>query len=209
MKGGFKFFKTTVVGGLVVVLPVVAILLLLAQAIWGVVLVLKPVVALLPVELQSTIGIQVALVLALLVVLLLCFAVGLIIRTQLGGSTHEWVEEKALKYLPGYTIFRGLVRQFGRFDEKQFAPAMVDLYGSGVMAYAFIAEEHDNGDCTVFIPDAPALAMGVIYRVPGTRIQKMPGSMTLAATCISQWGVGARDLEAAALKATAAGQHAG
>src|SRR5207248_9901240 len=91
MKTITKFLKVTLVGGLLVVLPLWVSLLLLLKAIKGALAMLLPIAKLLP---QAVVHEKVV---ALGLLLVICFVVGLIIRTQPGEAsrpldrrTHTW-----------------------------------------------------------------------------------------------------------------------
>jgi len=55
---------------------------------------------------------------------------------------------------------------------------------------AFIVEEHDSGDVTVFVPAAPTPAMGTIHILPRERIRKLDASMAEIANCLADYGIG-------------------
>src|SRR5260370_16416842 len=85
MKTITKFLKVTLVGGLLVVLPVWVSLLLLLKAIKGAMAMLLPIVKLLP---QWFVHEKVA---ALVLLLVICFVVGLLIRTGPPRRFAHWL----------------------------------------------------------------------------------------------------------------------
>lgn len=99
MKTITKFLKVTLVGGLLVVLPLWVSLLLLLKAIKGALAMLLPIAKLLP---QAVVHEKVV---ALGLLLVICFVVGLIIRTQPGEAsrpldrrTHTWSYSRVFAY---------------------------------------------------------------------------------------------------------------
>jgi len=75
------------------------------------------------------------------------------------------------------------------------------VYGSVVVAIevlAFIVEEHDNGDYTVFVPTAPTPTIGTIYFLKREKVRKLDVPMAAGVDCIMQWGVGSKSLLAKA-----------
>jgi uncharacterized membrane protein len=114
--------KVTLIGGLLVVLPLWVSLLLLFKAIKGAMTMLLPIAKLLP---QTVVHEKVT---ALVLLLLICFAVGLLIRTELGKGIGDWLEQHLLGRLPGFSLIRGMIRQFaGEKDEQSFQPALVEI----------------------------------------------------------------------------------
>src|SRR4051794_10245452 len=105
MKTLLQFVKTTLIGGLTIVLPVWVMILLLLKAIKGAIGMLHPMAALLP---QSVFH-QDLVALGLLV--LICFVVGLIIRTAPGQRLREWLAKRFFERIPGFALVRSMARQ--------------------------------------------------------------------------------------------------
>ena len=89
-----EFLKATMAGGLLFLLPVVLILIVLKHAMQLAVKVAKPVSNLLPVE--SVIGLRGETVLAVLVLILVSLAAGLVARTNAGRRIMRWSENSLL-----------------------------------------------------------------------------------------------------------------
>ena len=83
MKTLGQFLKVTLVGGLLVVLPLWVSLLMLFKAINGALKMLLPIAKLLP---QRIVHEKIS---AILLLLLICFVVGLLTRTQLGQRAGQ------------------------------------------------------------------------------------------------------------------------
>src|SRR5262249_54470697 len=97
-------------------------LLLLLKAIKSALGVLKPIAKLVP---QKFVHHDIV---ALCLLILICFGVGLIIRTELGRRIGDWLEQRLLGKLPGFSLVRGMIRQFaGDKDEESFQPALVEI----------------------------------------------------------------------------------
>ena len=98
MKKIKSVFKTNVIYGLLVLIPCAIIVLLLAK----IVEILESIAK--PLNLQSATSVVGAIILAVLLVLLLCFIVGAFVRTRLGSWSLERFERTILKQIPGYEI---------------------------------------------------------------------------------------------------------
>ena len=99
MKGLVEFLKTTLIGGLLIVVPMYLSVLLLAKALGGLVALLAPIVALLPQGAR-----QFGQILAMALVVLLCFVLGLIARTGLGRRVIAAFERRVLERMPGAKV---------------------------------------------------------------------------------------------------------
>ena len=100
MKETKSVFKTNVIYGVLVLVPLAVIVLLLAK----IVEILEKIAE--PLQLQSATGVFGAIILALLLVLSICFIVGAMVRTRLGAWSFERFERKILFQIPGFEIIR-------------------------------------------------------------------------------------------------------
>ena len=167
MKTLTDFLKVTLIGGLLVVLPVWLSLLLLLKAIKGVLGLLQPIAKLLPQRLSHTN------VVAICLLVLICFAVGLLIRTRRGQRLGDWLEQHLLGRIPGFSLVRGMIQQFaGAKDEQSFQPALVEI--EDALVPAFIIEKHADGQFTVF-RFIKSNADGRRYLYPATRTRASCG----------------------------------
>lgn len=192
MKKLLGFLKTTLLGGLVVITPIVLTVLILIQAVDLVLDVLRPVVDLLP---EKTIGgVAVATLIALGLVIGACFLAGLMLRSERGTTLSEWLEKKVLSIIPGYNMFRNVVRRIANVqDTADLMPAVISTT-PGTQVLAFIIEEHEDGDCTVFVPSSPALTIGAIQYVAKEKVRKLDAPIQQVANCIMEWGAGSKPL---------------
>jgi uncharacterized membrane protein len=185
-----RFVKVTLIGGLLVVLPLWVSLLLLFKAIKGAMTMLLPIAKLLP---QTVVHEKVT---ALVLLLLICFAVGLLIRTELGKGIGDWLEQHLLGRLPGVSLIRGMIRQFaGEKDEQSFQPALVEI--EEALVPAFIIEKHADGQFTVFVSSSPTPMAGAIYILQPERVHPVDVPLRKAMVCVTKWGAGAAEMRAA------------
>ena len=153
MKTITKFLEVTLVGGLLVVLPLWVSLLLLLKAIKGALAMLLPIAKLLP---QWFVHEKVA---ALGLLLVICFVVGLLIRTRPGRRFGDWLTQHILGRIPGFALMRGMTRQLaGKKGEQSFQPALVEI--EEALVPAFIIEKHADGQFTVFVSSSPTPMAG-------------------------------------------------
>ena len=190
MKTLTDFLKVTLIGGLLVVLPLWVSLLLLFKAIKAALAVLQPIAKLVP---QKFVHHDIV---ALCLLVLICFLVGLVIRTELGKRIGDWLEQHLLGRLPGFSIVRGMVRQFaGAKDEQSFEPALVEI--EEALVPAFIIEKHADGQFTVFVSSSPTPMAGAIYILQPERVHPVDVPLRKAMVCVTKWGAGAAEMRAA------------
>jgi uncharacterized membrane protein len=146
-----------------------------------------------PLGLESTFGAAIVLILAVLVVLLLSYFVGSLVQRGIGAWSFEVFEEKLLKQIPGYQIVSNILKGFAE-KRTSYPAAMVQLAGPGASVFGFIMEEHDDGSFTVFVPSSPALTVGSLHVLERDRVTLLEASSADVANCISQWGVGSKEI---------------
>jgi uncharacterized membrane protein len=175
-----------------VVLPIVLVWFLLSELVTLFDGVVQPVVDLLPVDQIG--GITVARYLAALLIVLLFFLAGLIMRTRLGVSIYDWLERTLLSSFPGYKVFKVLTHSLaGKRDTAGFKPALLRLDAEAHQP-VLVVEEHDSGLVTVFIPFSPTPAAGTFQIVPAARVEFLDVSMTNFLEPFWHWGVGTQKL---------------
>ena len=187
MRTFIEFLKTTIIGGFFVLLPVVIVLFLITLAVATVVEALIPLMKVLPIK--GVGGLAVTTLAAILLLLAFCFLTGLLVQMRLGRLGKEWLERSLLERLPGYTMFKNLSGRIAGKEGIEFAPGLMDLYGSEARAVGFIIEEHENGTFTIFIPLSPMATVGQVFILPGSQVQKLDVKFVDVVNSLTQLGM--------------------
>jgi uncharacterized membrane protein len=190
MQSLFRFLKTTLVGGLVVLVPVAICAYIIAAVVKAVLGGLAPIAALLPAQSPGGIGLMGLIAVALVVAV--CFLFGLLVRTAGGRALGGWVENRLFNLLPGYELIKRVTQQFAGTGETLATPVAVRLGDS--QQIGFLVEEITPGQVTVFIPAAPALTFGTLHIVSADRVEKLSAKMTQVVDCITKIGCGSSRL---------------
>jgi len=195
MRYAREFITSTVVGGLFVVVPIYLAVLLLLKGMKSLGALVRPIAALLPEWIPAEQFLSLVLVLAL------CFLVGLAVRTRTGRAVRERMEVMFFERLPGYGLLRSLTQRFaGDTDEEAWTPALVEI--EEALVPAFVIEELDDGRFTIFVPSVPTPFAGAVYVLSAERVHTLDIPFTQALKSISRWGSGSRELVAAMQKVT-------
>ncbi len=193
MKYAREFITSTVVGGLFIVVPVYLAVLLLLKGMKSVASLVRPVAALVPDWLPAE-GLF-----SLVLVLALCFLVGVAVRTPSGRAVRERMEMVFFERLPGYGLLRSLTQRLaGDSEEQTWKPALVEI--EDALVPAFIIEELDDGRFTIFVPSVPTPLAGAVYVLRPERVHILDIPFTQAIRSVSRWGSGSKDLVAAMRK---------
>jgi uncharacterized membrane protein len=183
MRGLAEFTKTTLIGGILIVLPLYLAVLLLVKTLSGMLGMLSPVTAQIPASVHYR---QIA---AMLVILAVCFIAGLLVRTRPGSLARRVIEERLLTHIPGYDILRSLTHRLtGAGDERSFTPALVEI--EEALAPAFIIEELADGSYTVMVPSVPTPAAGALFVLARERVHPVDVPLPAMFKMFSQFGAG-------------------
>lgn len=197
MKYAREFVTSTVAGGLFVVVPVYLAVVLLLKGMQSVGGLVRPVAVLIPDWLPAE------RLLSLVLVLAVCFLVGMAVRTRSGRAVRERMEMVFLEKLPGYGLLRSLTQRLaGDSEERTWQPALVEI--EDALVPAFIIEEFDDGRFTVFVPSVPTPLAGAVYVLRRERVHLLDIPFTQAIRTVSRWGAGSKDLVAAMRKGVTA-----
>ena len=185
-----RSFGATLMAGILVVVPVYLGVLLLLKATKTLADLMKPVTALLPAWLP---GDQ---ILAPLLLLAICFLVGVAIGTSAGRDIEKRIEHSLFEKIPGYTLFRSLTQRLvGESQDEAWKPALAEI--EHALVPAFIIEEHADGRYTVFVPSVPTPLAGAVFILTADRVHPVDIAFTQALKTVSRWGAGCKDLVAA------------
>lgn len=180
-------FRANVLYGLVVIVPVAVVGLILFQLL-DFVRVFAEFIGL-----DSEAGAVGAIVVALLLLLGICYGIGMLVRTRIGAWSFERVEQKLLQHVPGYKITSNILKGFAG-TEKAYPPVLARLSAPGVAVLGLVVEENDNDTLTVFVPTAPAMTVGSLHIVSCDRITYLEADMLDLVNCVTEWGTGSKKL---------------
>ena len=187
MKRIGEFVLSAFAAGLLIVVPIYLSILLLLKAMQSVVAFVKPFAMLLPEWIPAEH------LLSLLLVLLICFLIGVAIRTPAGRAIRERIEKSLFERIPGYALFRSLTqRMAGKDEENVWKPALAEI--EEALVPAFIIEELADGRFTVFVPSVPTPFAGAVYVLTPERVHPLNVPFTQALQSISRWGSGSKQL---------------
>lgn len=191
-----EFVKTSLIGGIVVVLPV-AILAFVFKWIFSLVTdLIQPLTNLIiKIAVRSRIQEMLADVTALSVIIIACFIVGVFVRTKVGTYIYHNIENRILKAAPGYSLVKETVMQFLGSRKAPFSKvALVQLFANESLVSAFITDEHDDGSYTVFVPTAPNPTSGYVVHVQGKYVFPVKVPVEEAMRSIISCGAGSTGL---------------
>lgn len=189
----FKFFfKTSLIGGIVVILPAVIFVFVFKWLFGWVTDIIQPLTNL--ILMRSHIKEIAADALALTIIVLGCFVIGVFVKTRFGKYVHENLEKRITKIAPGYGTIKEIVMQLIGKKFPFSSVALVRIFENDTLVTAFITDSHPDGSYTIFAPTAPNPTSGFIYHVKGEYVHHVDIPVEEAMRSVITCGAGSKKL---------------
>ena len=164
------FIKTSLLGGLAVILPAALLFLIFKWFFNWVTDIIQPLTNLVLARGQFQEFVADAIVFG--IILTFCFGVGAAVKTKIGRYIQENLEDHILKIAPGYPTIKSIVMQFiGKKKSPFSSVALVRPFENDTLMTAFITDHHEDDWHTVFVPTGPNPTTGFIFHLKGQYIQ--------------------------------------
>jgi len=159
--------KTTILGGALFLVPLAFIAIVLGKAFEVSMLLATPLDGMIP--LDSVAGIAMANIIAIILILAICFAAGLAARSSMFSKRVGRVDDILIDIMPGYAVAKGIVSGVVR---KEDATSVLDPVLVQFDDYEQVAFEVERmGDRSViFLPGSPSAWSGASVIVDAARV---------------------------------------
>ena len=180
-----KFIKTTIIGGLVFMVPVVIVAAVLGKALEIMTRVATPMGHMLPVD--SIGGVAVGNLLALSALALLCFVAGLVARSKLAAKVYRSMDTMLLA-IPGYAFVKGFTD--GMTDTQESAKSLIPVLVrfDDHEQIGFEIERLAQGKVVVYLPGAPSPWSGSVVYFSAERVKRLDLTVAQASNNIRRLG---------------------
>ncbi|HWN83062.1 MAG TPA: hypothetical protein VNM87_13270 [Candidatus Udaeobacter sp.] len=185
--GLLRFLKTTIVGGILFVVPVLLLAMLGKKVLDTATHLAQPLADVLP--LHRPLGIVIADLIVLLVLLALCFLAGLIAKSSLVGRMVTAAEGKFLWRIPGYAQFRAIMDSLNPDSDLSSAHAVLCHIGDRSQ-FGYEIERTPDGQVLVFMPGAPNPWSGTVIAFAAEHVQALDTPVIKVAGCLRRLGRG-------------------
>jgi len=182
-----EFLKATIAEGLLFLLPLVLVALLLGHAMKLAGKVAHPISKML--ALDTVVGPAGEDGLAVLMLLLISIAAGLVARTVAGKAAMRWTENSFLGVLPQYRLVKSVAEGLAQIENAEdLKPALVNVEDGWQIGY--LLEQLHNGWVAVFLPQAPTPMSGNVMYLPSERVRALDITMVEAMAIVKHVGIG-------------------
>ena len=184
------FLRTTLVGGMTFLLPIILIGWLFQKAIGLAGKLAKPALALLPDSLAG--GVVIGAIETSVTLLILAFFAGMMARTDLGQRFMAWVENSLIGSLPQFNFVRGIAESID--DSNGSRVEVVLVPADAGWAIGFIFEPGDGDTVAVFLPGAPQWTSGSVVFADRASVRPAGVGFGKAVKIMKRLGVGSGDV---------------
>ncbi|MGN7809102.1 DUF502 domain-containing protein [Flavobacterium sp. 22076] len=191
MKSIFTIIKATFLGGILFLAPLVVLLIILEKGYGIIQKITLPLVNNLP--RVHVLGIALQELIGILIIILICFAAGLLARTARAKKLIQKLEDGILSFVPGYSFMKSMNESIMGFESKQDLKVILVPTDAG-WQFAFLIEQINENNFTVFIPDAPNPWSGSVVLVEKKDIREIEITQKEALACIRKLGYGSKEL---------------
>jgi len=184
----FRFIKNAMVKGLVILIPIVVLFITLRELLEIMIGFASPIADLFP---HGTFSEEDATeIIAILLIVLTAFVLGLIWSIKPSRAAAEWLEDKSLNRVPMYRMLKSLVAAFLNLeDEKSFKPAKLQ-HDDGTIEPIYVIEEHGADMLVVMQPWTPTPFAGSVKVVPRDRVEEIPVTLDEYSLALTHFGLG-------------------
>ena len=191
MKNITEFIKTTLLGGLFVLLPLLLLYLLLAETFGLIVGLATPIADLFP---EGTFDeAKFPVLLAVILIVVVSFLIGLMLRLEIGRRMGGWIEKRVLGRLPAYEALKKLTSGFVETGKEGSFQSAFLISENGDRDPVYVVEEHADGHMTVLVSWSPTAFAGSVKIVKRERVEMLDVSLGDFSKALSYWGVGMSD----------------
>jgi uncharacterized membrane protein len=133
-------------------------------------------------------------IVAVVFLLLLCLAIGLLVRTAVGRWVRDGLERLLLEKIPGYRLVKAFAGEGPLVEagSRAMRPALAAIEEG--QCPALVMDELADGRLVVFVPGAPAPMSGAIYLFTPDKVVYLDVPLLPFMKAISSWGLGLREL---------------
>lgn len=192
-----QFLRTTLVGGLTFLLPIVLAGWLIGEAMELATRLAQPALKLLPPSLAG--GVVIGAIETAFALLIVAFFAGLVARTTLGQRLMMWMENSLIGSLPQFNFVRGVAESWDDSDDDRVEVVLVPASPGWSLGFVF---EPGNGPYVpVFMPAAPQWTSGAVVFAERATLKPAGINFAQAMQILKTLGVGADEVTAALARA--------
>jgi uncharacterized membrane protein len=185
---GFRYVKTTLIGGLLFLVPLLVFVWLGSKAAKLLRRLAKPLAGLVP--LDTIAGVLVADVVIVALLIIACFVGGLLARVSFASRFVRKAEAGVLWNIPGYGFIKALADSLDKSaGSSSMRPVLIHFDDAAQLA--FEVDRLPDGRRVIYVPSAPEPRAGSVLVMDADRVEEVPMSFVAAVRSLRALGRGA------------------
>jgi uncharacterized membrane protein len=186
-----RFLKTTVLGGIVFLVPIIIFIAVIGKALELTNTLAAPLAERLPVD--SVGDLAVVHLIALAILVLICFVAGLAAKTAFAGQFVQSLEANILDKIPAYALLKAKAGSvLSPEDTEGMRPVLARF--DDAWQLAFEIERIEGGKVVVFLPGAPDPWSGSVSVLAEDRITPIDITVKSATAVMKRLGKGSAEV---------------
>lgn len=186
-----NMLRTTVIGGVVFLIPVIIVVAIFGRAFRFMMKVIAPLEKAIP--LGSVAGVAVINILAIIALFVLCFLAGLVAKSNVARKAVSKLEGGLLMAIPGYNFIKAVTGSLGGEEgEEHMIPVFVRF--DDLAQVAFEVERAEDGQVVVYLPGAPNATSGSVILMEPDRVTRIEASVAKTMRSMRSLGKGSAEL---------------
>ena len=186
-KRALKPIKTTLVGGLVFLVPAAIVVFIVGKVFVVVLKIAEPLGKLVPIK--SIGGIAAANIIAVILLVGICYLAGIAARSAIGGKVSKFLDSKLEIFVPRYAFIKSMTHELaGSTDDSVFKTVLVTLDDASQIG--FEVERSESGQVAVYMPGAPDPWSGSVIFVTEDRVKRLNADVASVVRSMKRVGNG-------------------
>ena len=191
MKKLREIVVTTIVGGVLFLIPVAILVFAVGKVFEVMRWVTEPLDVLLPID--TIAGYAAVDVLAGVLLVLICFVAGIVARSERGRRVRQRLDRFLLEVIPGYTWVRGITGSISDNEVEDLLKPVMARFDDQCQV-AFEVDRTQDGLVVVYLPGAPNARSGSVSYMAADRIQPIDAWFHTVANSFRRFGRGSGGL---------------
>jgi len=191
MKSKLSIVKTTVIGGIIFLIPIIILVMIMEKAFQIMSALSRPLSNL--IQIESFAGVAVVDIITVAIIIILCFIAGFISKTAFASKFIQRIESKILKKIPFYSFVKSITEGISGVSSKEsLKPVLLEFDDNSQLGLE--VERIEGGNTIVYVPSSPNPWSGSVLVMKSERVKPLNISFAQEIKLMHDFGQGANKL---------------
>ena len=191
MKSKLSIVKTTVIGGIIFLIPIIILVIIMEKAFQIMAALSRPLSNF--IQIKSFAGVAVVDIITFAIIIILCFIAGFISKTTFASKFIQRIESKILKKIPFYSFVKSITEGISGVRSKEsLKPVLLEFDDNSQLGLE--VERIEGGNTIVYVPSSPNPWSGSVLVMKSERVKPLNISFAQEIKLMHDFGQGANKL---------------